>query len=138
MSLYYLSQITITNGENFFTADENGTGTLQKSKAPSNGNTWENKYLVRALYSYLSNGENQLSFLKGDFISVIGECENWYQVKHVDTLKISWANCEYHCCHVVKGERNKGWQYGENLRTKFSGWFPTAYTEQMADDETNS
>lgn len=76
MSLYYLSQITITNGENFFTADENGTGTLQKSKAPSNGNTWENKYLVRALYSYLSNGENQLSFLKGDFISVIGECEN--------------------------------------------------------------
>lgn len=59
---------------------------------------WENKCFVRALYSYLSNGENQLSFLKGDLISVVGD-------------------------------RNKGWQYGENIRTKFSGWFPMAYTD---------
>lgn len=63
----------LTNSWQFSTAEENGAGTLQKSKSPSTGNTWENKYLVRALYSYLSNGENQLSFLKGDFISVIGE-----------------------------------------------------------------
>lgn len=30
---------------------------------------------------------------------------------------------------LFQGDRNKGWQYGENIRTKFSGWFPMAYTE---------
>ena len=27
------------------------------------------------------------------------------------------------------GERAKGWQFGENLRTQLYGWFPVAYTE---------
>ncbi|XP_046382750.1 uncharacterized protein LOC124153533 [Ischnura elegans] len=54
--------------------------------------------VARALYAYLSSGENQLSFLEGDLISLMGE-------------------------------RNKGWQFGENLRTRRSGWFPLAYTE---------
>ncbi|XP_026469300.1 uncharacterized protein LOC113373210 isoform X2 [Ctenocephalides felis] len=31
------------------------------------------------------------------------------------------------------GERQKGWQYGENLRTQCSGWFPLAYTEVLDD-----
>lgn len=31
------------------------------------------------------------------------------------------------------GERQKGWQYGENLRTQCSGWFPLAYTEILDD-----
>lgn len=64
--------------------------------------TWEAQ-LVRALYAYLSSGENQLSFHEGDLIALIGE-------------------------------RNKGWQFGENLRTQCSGWFPLAYTENLVDD----
>lgn len=59
----------------------------------------ERKQRVRAVYSYLSSGENQLSFHEGDVISLIGE-------------------------------RNKGWQYGENMRNHRFGWFPIAYTEQ--------
>lgn len=62
---------------------------------------WDTQ-LARALYAYLSSGENQLSFLEGDLISLIGE-------------------------------RNKGWQFGENLRTQTSGWFPLAYTEILDD-----
>ncbi|XP_065353381.1 brain-specific angiogenesis inhibitor 1-associated protein 2 isoform X2 [Cloeon dipterum] len=56
--------------------------------------------LARALYAYISSGENQLSFLEGDVIALMGE-------------------------------RNKGWQFGENMRTQRSGWFPLAYTEMM-------
>lgn len=59
--------------------------------------------LARALYAYLSSGENQLSFLEGDILALMGE-------------------------------RNKGWQFGENLRTQTSGWFPLAYTELLLDD----
>lgn len=55
---------------------------------------------VKALYSYLSSGEHQLSFHEGDVIALIGE-------------------------------RNKGWQYGENLRNHRCGWFPIAYTEPI-------
>ncbi|EFA00091.2 hypothetical protein TcasGA2_TC002906 [Tribolium castaneum] len=66
---------------------------------------WETQ-LARALYAYLSSGDNQLSFLEGDLIALIGE-------------------------------RNKGWQFGENLRTQCSGWFPLAYTE-LLDDPTTS
>lgn len=36
---------------------------------------------------------------------------------------------------VLLGERTKGWQYGENLRTHHAGWFPLAYTEPVANDE---
>lgn len=31
------------------------------------------------------------------------------------------------------GDRIKGWQFGENLRTQSSGWFPLAYTEVLMD-----
>jgi BAI1-associated protein 2 len=65
---------------------------------------WDTQ-LARALYAYLSSGDNQLSFLEGDLIALIGE-------------------------------RNKGWQFGENLRTQCSGWFPLAYTE-LLDDPTS-
>lgn len=64
---------------------------------------WDTQ-LARALYAYLSSGDNQLSFLEGDVISLIGD-------------------------------RNKGWQFGENLRTQCTGWFPLAYTE-ILDDST--
>lgn len=59
--------------------------------------------LARALYAYLSSGDNQLSFLEGDILALLGE-------------------------------RTKGWQYGENLRTQLTGWFPLAYTEMLADE----
>ncbi|XP_076332255.1 insulin receptor substrate 53 kDa isoform X2 [Tachypleus tridentatus] len=55
---------------------------------------------VRALYSYLSSGDHQLSFHEGDVITLIGE-------------------------------RNKGWQYGENTRNHRCGWFPIAYTTSV-------
>ncbi|XP_041977918.1 uncharacterized protein LOC121732188 isoform X2 [Aricia agestis] len=37
---------------------------------------------------------------------------------------------------VLLGDRTKGWQYGENLRTHSSGWFPLAYTEPIVNDES--
>ncbi|GFR12504.1 brain-specific angiogenesis inhibitor 1-associated protein 2, partial [Trichonephila clavata] len=57
---------------------------------------------VRALYSYLSSGEHQLSFHEGDII-------------------------------VLIGDKNKGWQYGENQRNHRRGWFPIAYTAVLDD-----
>ncbi|XP_012147623.1 insulin receptor substrate 53 kDa isoform X2 [Megachile rotundata] len=64
---------------------------------------WGDAPLARALFAYLSSGENQLSFLEGDLIALMGD-------------------------------RQKGWQFGENLRTQSSGWFPLAYTEIIVDD----
>ncbi|RXG67756.1 Brain-specific angiogenesis inhibitor 1-associated protein 2, partial [Armadillidium vulgare] len=34
------------------------------------------------------------------------------------------------------GEKNKGWQYGENERTRDIGWFPVAYTECLEDEDS--
>ncbi|XP_033213872.1 uncharacterized protein LOC117170934 [Belonocnema kinseyi] len=67
------------------------------------GGGWGDSPLARALFAYLSSGENQLSFLEGDLISLMGD-------------------------------RQKGWQFGENLRTQSSGWFPLAYTEVIIDE----
>ncbi|CAH1156170.1 unnamed protein product [Phaedon cochleariae] len=72
-----------------------------KSMAVPPPPSWDTQF-ARALYAYMSSGENQLSFLEGDLIALIGE-------------------------------RNKGWQFGENLRTQGSGWFPLAYTEFLED-----
>ncbi|XP_055695862.1 uncharacterized protein LOC129797396 isoform X1 [Lutzomyia longipalpis] len=58
---------------------------------------WDQRPVVKSLYAYLSSGENQLSFLEGDRIALVGD-------------------------------RAKGWQFGENLRTQMFGWFPVAYT----------
>lgn len=37
---------------------------------------------------------------------------------------------------ALLGDRTKGWQYGENLRTHSAGWFPLAYTEPIINEET--
>ncbi|KAH1008383.1 hypothetical protein HUJ05_008938 [Dendroctonus ponderosae] len=88
-------------------AQENNTPSRRpKSMAVPPPPTWEAQ-LARALYAYLSSGENQLSFHEGDLIALIGE-------------------------------RNKGWQFGENLRTQCSGWFPLAYTEILIDDSISN
>ncbi|XP_049868755.1 uncharacterized protein LOC126368690 [Pectinophora gossypiella] len=39
---------------------------------------------------------------------------------------------------ALLGERTKGWQYGENLRTHHAGWFPLAYTEPIANEEPSA
>lgn len=70
-------------------------------------NHWDQRPVVRALYAYLSSGENQLSFLESDRIALVGE-------------------------------RAKGWQFGENLRTQMFGWFPVAYTEAEHDDTSSN
>ncbi|CAH3896173.1 unnamed protein product [Pieris brassicae] len=36
---------------------------------------------------------------------------------------------------ALLGDRTKGWQYGENLRTHSAGWFPLAYTEPIISEE---
>ncbi|XP_057342136.1 GATA zinc finger domain-containing protein 14 isoform X2 [Microplitis mediator] len=72
-----------------------------------NSGVWGEASLARALFAYLSSGENQLSFLEGDLIALMGD-------------------------------RQKGWQFGENLRTQSSGWFPLAYTEIIIDDSLGS
>lgn len=60
-------------------------GSSLHGKNMNSSSSKSSNYHVRALYSYLSSGEHQLSFHEGDII-------------------------------VLIGERNKGWQYGENLR----------------------
>lgn len=39
---------------------------------------------------------------------------------------------------ALLGDRTKGWQYGENLRTHNAGWFPLAYTEPIISEETSN
>lgn len=39
---------------------------------------------------------------------------------------------------LITGDRNKGWYYGENVRTGKRGWFPLAYTEQVKDADVDS
>ncbi|KAK4876867.1 hypothetical protein RN001_009373 [Aquatica leii] len=93
--------------QDYYILDTTPTRCRPKSMAvpPVPPPQWETQ-LAKALYAYLSSGDNQLSFLEGDVIALIGE-------------------------------RNKGWQFGENLRTQCTGWFPLAYTELM-DDSTFS
>ncbi|XP_050300685.1 uncharacterized protein LOC126739170 [Anthonomus grandis grandis] len=94
------------NSSNNTTHDNHTPTRRPKSMAVPPPPTWEAQ-LARALYAYLSSGENQLSFHEGDLIALIGD-------------------------------RNKGWQFGENLRTQCSGWFPLAYTEILIDDSLSS
>lgn len=46
--------------------------------------------------------------------------------------------CNNDTTHAISGERNKGWQFGENLRTQCSGWFPLAYAEPVLEDSVFS
>uniref|UniRef100_A0A1B6C4Q7 SH3 domain-containing protein n=1 Tax=Clastoptera arizonana TaxID=38151 RepID=A0A1B6C4Q7_9HEMI len=101
------SDFNLTASTHSLVQDTNGSPAPRpKSMAVTDSGTWENP-LARALYAYLSSGENQLSFLEGDIIALMGE-------------------------------RNKGWQFGENLRTQCSGWFPLAYTEILIDDSATT
>lgn len=70
--------------------------------SPQEPSNWD-RPVVKALYAYLSSGENQLSFLEDDKLALVGD-------------------------------RAKGWQFGENLRTQKFGWFPVAYVEYESMD----
>jgi hypothetical protein len=57
--------------ETVFVSDPD-TPTRPKSMAvPDRGPGWDTQ-LARALYAYLSSGDNQLSFLEGDIIALMG------------------------------------------------------------------
>lgn len=54
-------------------AQENHHSPATRPKSMAVGeSSWENP-LARAMYAYLSSGENQLSFLEGDIIALMGE-----------------------------------------------------------------
>ncbi|XP_054707508.1 brain-specific angiogenesis inhibitor 1-associated protein 2-like [Uloborus diversus] len=95
------SDFNLTSSSASLVSSDYGSSLRAKNMA-SVGRKSSSNYHVRALYSYLSSGEHQLSFHEGDVI-------------------------------VLIGERNKGWQYGENLRNHRVGWFPIAYTEPILD-----
>ncbi|KAJ8925121.1 hypothetical protein NQ315_001303 [Exocentrus adspersus] len=99
------SEYNLNSSTNSLAQEGHTPSRRPKSMAVPPPPSWDCQ-LARALYAYLSSGENQLSFHEGDLIALIGE-------------------------------RNKGWQFGENLRTQCSGWFPLAYTE-LLDDPTLS
>ncbi|GBM49260.1 hypothetical protein AVEN_71007-1 [Araneus ventricosus] len=80
----------------------NDYGVTLRPKSLIEADTKSGHSRVRALYSYLSSGEHQLSFHEGDIITLIGD-------------------------------KNKGWQYGENQRNHRRGWFPIAYTAVLDD-----
>ncbi|CAL1299262.1 unnamed protein product [Larinioides sclopetarius] len=80
----------------------NDYGVTLRPKSLIDSDTKTGHSRVRALYSYLSSGEHQLSFHEGDIITLIGD-------------------------------KNKGWQYGENQRNHRRGWFPIAYTAVLDD-----
>lgn len=44
----------------------------QSMAVPDRGQGWDTQ-VARALYAYLSSGDNQLSFLEGDIIALMGE-----------------------------------------------------------------
>lgn len=97
------SDFNIASSSASLASNEYGIALRPKSLVDCDGKRSRRK--VRALYSYLSSGEHQLSFHEGDII-------------------------------VLIGEKNKGWQYGENQRNNRCGWFPFAYTELLDDSGT--
>ncbi|XP_035205826.1 brain-specific angiogenesis inhibitor 1-associated protein 2-like isoform X2 [Stegodyphus dumicola] len=58
---------------------------------------------AKALYNYEPTGDHQLALREGDIIEYITE------------------------------ENTTGWQFGDNLTTGRSGWFPVSYTEPVKD-----
>jgi len=87
--------------------------------------------VAKALYAYLSSGDNQLSFLEGDIIMLIGKSnkEALSNGSFPKKYGISLAHFSFFFSNWLPGERSKGWQFGENLRTQKTGWFPVAYTQ---------
>jgi len=108
--------LSYVSGPRSARSDRGGFATSGRPKSialPSSG-----RIVVKAMYAYLSSGEHQINFLEGDLIQLLGD--------------------EPFSFHNSNGDRNKGWYYGENLRTGKRGWFPLAYTEQVRDTDDDS
>lgn len=57
---------------------------------------WDQRPMVRALYAYLSSGENQLSFLEGDQIALVGEkATGWQFGENLRTQQFGWFPIAY-------------------------------------------
>lgn len=57
---------------------------------------WDQRPMVRALFAYLSSGENQLSFLEGDQIALVGEkATGWQFGENLRTQQFGWFPIAY-------------------------------------------
>ncbi len=124
------------------------TGFATTTRPKSSASPSSDRGTVRALYAYLSSGEHQINFLEGDLILLLGDeatsvhtnangihrWREWGKLIHpiiiITSLfiYICFLNDFFFLLFLWIGDRNKGWHYGENIRTGKRGWFPLAYT----------
>lgn len=72
---------------------------------------WDQRPMVRALFAYLSSGENQLSFLEGDQIALVGDkATGWQFGENLRTQQFGWFPIAYTGdeCEPAKPEMNVG------------------------------
>lgn len=63
---------------------------------PAEAINWDQRPMVRALFAYLSSGENQLSFLEGDQIALVGEkATGWQFGENLRTQQFGWFPIAY-------------------------------------------
>jgi len=73
---------------------------------------WGDAPLARALFAYLSSGENQLSFLEGDLIALMGESDLATFVDKVHTMFRNYGN---YSCRVEYEARGSTTNNGINF-----------------------
>lgn len=67
---------------------------------------WSDAPLARALFAYLSSGENQLSFLEGDLIALMGKSD---LAMSIDMVHMVSRNCgTYRIAAVERNEQSAG------------------------------
>lgn len=85
-------------------SDYMSTSTLQMPRAKSEYNLSEKpaespsfeRPIAKALFAYLSSGDNQLSFIEGDNIGLIGERANGWQFgENLRTRQFGWFPVAY-------------------------------------------
>lgn len=65
------------------------------NSSTSEAGTWD-RVIVRALFAYLSSGENQLSFLEADRIALVGDrAKGWQFGENLQTQKFGWFPIAY-------------------------------------------
>lgn len=63
---------------------------------PADAINWDQRPMVRALFAYLSSGENQLSFLEGDQIALVGDkATGWQFGENLRTQQFGWFPIAY-------------------------------------------
>jgi hypothetical protein len=74
--------------------------------------------IVVAVYGYSGTQENQLSFAEGDKICLIG-----------DNISGSYTSICMNYCNNDNDHSLAGWRFGENVKSKAFGWFPSSYVD---------